>query len=98
MAGTGLVTMPDTTGWHLIEIVSEGTEVDVRRANPWDHSWVRDGTRIRVAHPSYPEQRHLLDVYRINVDDRTITFAAGELSADVWAFFVPDDEFVQDEL
>jgi hypothetical protein len=82
----------------LIGVVTEGTGVDVRRANPWDHTWIRDRTRIRVAHPSHPEQSHLLDVYRINPDGRTITFAAGEISANVWAFFAPDDEFVEDEL
>jgi hypothetical protein len=92
------VTAPVTTGWHSIDVVTEGTAIDVRGTNPWNHMWTPEGTQIQVAHPSYPEQRHLLDVYRIDVGKRTTIFAAGELSANVWLFLAPDDEFVQDEL
>src|SRR4051794_32102994 len=99
-ASDGLSELPQpvTTGWSLLKVVPEGGQVLVRGLDPWQREWVRDGTRIRITHPSYPDQRHPLDVYRIYEGGRTVTFAAGELSASVWAFYLPDEAFVPDEL
>ncbi|HEX6579046.1 MAG TPA: hypothetical protein VF082_11830, partial [Jiangellaceae bacterium] len=57
--------------------------------NPWEHDWLSQGEQIVVAHPAYPEQRHTVDVWAIRAPDRVVRFAAGEMSNNAWAFFVP---------
>lgn len=44
---------------------------------------------LTVRHPYYPTQEHRMPVYSITQGDRTTTFAAGELSNQVWGFFRP---------
>ena len=79
-----------TPGWRLVGVVTEGGSIDVAGLNPWDVRWESTLQRITVAHPSYPEQRHSLAIWRAAAPDRrALTFAAGELSNGVWAFFVP---------
>jgi hypothetical protein len=62
----------------------EGDEFDIGGVNPWQHEWLSQSERIVVAHPSYPAQRHEVDVWVIRV-----RFAAGEISNLAWAFFLP---------
>jgi hypothetical protein len=40
-------------------------------------------------HPSYPSERHTMFVYKLEIDGRTIEFAAGEYSNGVWGFYEP---------
>jgi hypothetical protein len=81
-----------TPGWHLVSMVWDGDPIDVRGVDPWSADWVNVGDQITIAHPSYPDQRHALDVYRAQEPSgRYVTFAAGELSNLAWAFFVPDE-------
>lgn len=79
-----------TTGWSLVGLVGEGDEIHVRDVNPWQHRWTRGDGRIRVSHPQYPHQRHLLDVWQIETNTGRVTFAAGELSNGAWCFYTPD--------
>jgi hypothetical protein len=44
---------------------------------------------VELPHPAYPNQRHRMSVYEIESGGRRIRFAAGELSANVWGFYVP---------
>lgn len=79
-----------TPGWRLVGVVTEDGSIDVAGLNPWDVRWESTLQRIAVAHPSYPHQRHSLDIWRAaGPDGRSVTFAAGEPSNGVWAFFVP---------
>ena len=79
-----------TPGWRLVGVVTEDGSIDVAGLNPWAVRWEPTLQRITVAHPSYPLQRHSLDVWRAaGADGRNVTFAAGELSNGVWAFLLP---------
>ncbi|MFL6163726.1 MAG: hypothetical protein ACJ74U_16090 [Jatrophihabitantaceae bacterium] len=70
----------------------EGGSISLRGINPWEYEWTNLNRSIVVPHPSYPNQRHALRVYRIGGEDRDATvFAAGELSAGVWGFYLPYD-------
>jgi hypothetical protein len=69
----------------------DGDEFDLDGLNPWQHEWIPQSQRIVVAHPSYPSQRHDVDVWMIEALDGTIRFAAGEMSNLAWAFFLPVD-------
>jgi len=74
-------------GWRPVGMCGEGDAFDLVGINPWDHEWVSQRERIVVAHPSYPSQRHDVDVWVIHAPDRIVRFAAGEMSNGVWAFF-----------
>jgi hypothetical protein len=83
---------PVTPGWEFVSIGFEDDPVDLGGGVnpwPWGPRWVPTGVRIVVAHPSYPQQRHAMDVYELDAGGRTVTFAAGEFSNGVWGFYVP---------
>jgi nitrogen fixation protein FixH len=77
-----------TPGWRLVDVVIEGDSVRVSGIDPWEHAWTRESRTIVVAHPSYPHQRHVLDVWQVAGPDGSAIFAAGELSNGVWSFYV----------
>lgn len=52
--------------------------------------WLSQRESITVAHPQHPELRHSLSVWSADEVAGQGRFAAGELSAGVWAFFVPE--------
>lgn len=78
-----------TPGWRSVGMCWDGEEFDLEGINPWEHEWVSQSERIVVAHPSYPLQRHDVDVWVIRAPDQVVRFAAGEMSNRAWAFFVP---------
>lgn len=76
--------------WKEIGVVAEGERIDIGGVNPWNHKWKETGqTPIQLPHPSYASQMHTMRVYEIETAGRAILFAAGELSANVWGFYVP---------
>jgi hypothetical protein len=86
-ADSGLVT----PGWRLLHIGFEGDSVSVAGINPWHAAeWVGTGGAITVAHPSYPAQRHTMQVYSLDPEHGEYVFAAGEFSNGVWGIYVPD--------
>ena len=79
-----------TPGWRSASLDVEGADVDIAGVNPWHGRWqALDRGPITVAHPSYPEQRHLMNVYETTATGIVITFAAGEFSNGAWGFYVP---------
>ncbi len=76
--------------WEFVDIVADGQPVDLDGVNPWDHEWISlDEEPIEVPHPSYPNQRHKMWIYKIDTGKKTVVFAAGEYSNCVWGFYVP---------
>lgn len=81
-----------TAGWRLLHVGFEGDDVRVAGINLWQAGdWAGTGRRITVVHPSYPDQRHAMDIYLLDPDDPGSVFAAGEFSNGVWGIYVPDD-------
>lgn len=79
-----------TPGWRLLHVGFEGDDVSVTGINLWEvGSWTSTGARITVAHPSYPAQRHTMQVYVLDPRDAGSLFAAGEFSNGVWGIYVP---------
>ncbi|MBA3314402.1 MAG: hypothetical protein M3552_08925 [Planctomycetota bacterium] len=76
--------------WIVCGVVIEGDRIDVRGVNPWDFKWASQHRTVELPHPSYPHQRHRLNVYEIDANGNQVVFAAGELSANVWGFYIPD--------
>lgn len=78
-----------TPGWKIVAIVAEGDSVLIQGQSPWALSWLGTAEApITVAHPSYPAQRHRMQVYDLAAS-RAVRFAAGEFSNGVWGFYVP---------
>lgn len=79
--------------WKSCGIVAEGYEIDVVGVNSWDFRWdTVTQPPIELPHPAYPSQRHRMWIYSIECGDKKIVFAAGELSANVWGFYLLDDD------
>ena len=75
--------------WKAVGVVAEGEPIEVGGVNPWSHSWTSlEQPAVELPHPSYPNQRHRMSVYEVESVGRKITFAAGELSANIWGFYV----------
>ena len=77
-----------TPGWRFLHVGFEGDQVELDGVRLWGVDWGRSQGRIVVAHPSYPDQRHLMWIYRIPTERGVVAFAAGEFSNGVWGFFM----------
>jgi hypothetical protein len=76
--------------WKSVGIVVEGNPISIGGLNPWDFEWRRvQDEPVQLPHPSYPNQKHSMWVYEVESDGRKVRFATGELSANVWGFYVP---------
>jgi len=77
------------SAWTPVEAVAEWEPISVQGMNPWKHKWVAvEHFPVQLPHPLYPNQRHAMNVYEVSDGQRTVRFAAGELSANVWGFYV----------
>ena len=76
--------------WRHFQTVIEGDAFDLNGINPWTYAsngWQSTGEHAQVSDPTH-RQDYRMPVYRITVDGRTVEFAAGEHSANVWGFYV----------
>ena len=80
---------PDAYDWKPVGVVSEGEPLEIGGVNVWSHEWESLNEPIELPHPTYPSEhlRHFI-VYRIPGPNRRIMFAAGELSPNIWGFYV----------
>jgi hypothetical protein len=77
--------------WKAVGVVVEGDSIRIRDVNVWDYTWTRlNEPSLELPHPSYASQLHSMNVYEIKAGSEDIRFAAGELSANVWGFYVPE--------
>jgi hypothetical protein len=77
--------------WKAVGVVGEGQPARIRDVNVWDYTWTRlNEPSVELPHPNYPSQLHSMNVYEITAGGERIQFAAGELSANVWGFYVPE--------
>jgi hypothetical protein len=79
-----------TSRWKVAGIAIEGERINIGGINPWNHEWTAaEEPAVELPHPQHLNQLHQMNVYRVESGGRTITFAAGELSMNVWGFYVP---------
>jgi hypothetical protein len=85
------MTPSGMTSWKAVGVVVEGQPVRIRDVNVWEYTWTQlNEPSVELPHPSYPSQLHSMSVYEIKAGGGRIRFAAGELSANVWGFYVPE--------
>ena len=76
--------------WKAVGIVVEGNPIVIEGLNPWVFEWRKvQEASVRLPYPAYPNQRHPMWIYEIESDGRLVRFATGDLSANVWGFYVP---------
>jgi len=70
------------------EFVKTGTEVDCELfgIKIFDHQWESTGQKIEVADPVYGQLK-ILTVYNVTIKNTPVTFASGEFSNGVYAFY-----------
>lgn len=55
----------------------------------WGTPWRRTlEPSVQLPHPSHPRELHTFRIYDIDGPNGLITFAAAELSMNVWGFYV----------
>jgi len=75
--------------WQSAGITMDGQAFRLGGLNVWKHKWSRLAEApVELPHPSYPKQLHKMWQYEIQDGNRRVQFAAGELSAGVWGFYV----------
>jgi len=76
--------------WKYLTTVADGCELEINGINVWSQEWIRTkADPIEVLHPNYPDQKHKVYSYIVEIGTKKISFAAGELSNCVWCFYVP---------
>jgi hypothetical protein len=77
--------------WKCCGACIEGQPIDVDGIDPWHFEhWHDEHQKVQLPHPQYSHQRHSMSIYSITTDGRKVVFAAGELSANVWGFYIPE--------
>jgi len=75
--------------WKPLGVVAEGQPIEVEGVNLWDHEWTSLNEPLELPHPQYPsEHMRYFVVYELRSAPKRIMFAAGELSPNVWGFYV----------
>ena len=78
-----------TTEWKLHAVVADGEPLIISGVDVWASEWEPTAeTPLVVPHPNYPSQEHELQPYRVFSGNHSAYFAAGELSNNVWCFYV----------
>lgn len=76
--------------WKPVGVVAEGDALEINGSNIWSGKWVSlDAPPVRLAHPAFVGQTHAFRLYRFEDSQASFTFAAAELSPNVWGFYVP---------
>jgi hypothetical protein len=75
--------------YREIGVTAEGWDIQIEGLNPWKHEWIPlPDPPIELPHPQYRHQLHRMNHYAIVTEEKTVAFAAGELSASVWGFYL----------
>lgn len=78
-----------TTNWNYIATISDGESFEIDGINIWNKEWKSTGEKTTVKDPIY-KQDHLISVYNIIVNNKTIEFAAGEFSNEIFGIYQRD--------
>jgi len=75
--------------YEEVGVVAESQRILLKGLNPWQHDWVcLAGKTVQLPHPQYKQQMHEMRHYTLSYEGQTITFAAGEVSMNVWGFYL----------
>jgi hypothetical protein len=77
--------------WAFKHIGFESDGFRIGGLDVWEEEWrsVGNGSRVDLPHPAHPNQIHSYEIHEIGNEASPFRFAAQELSAGVWGFYVP---------
>jgi hypothetical protein len=76
--------------WNVVGAVFEGEPISIGGLNPWDFKWRQiEPSPVELPHPQYASELHRMWIYEVEGSVKTVRFAAGELSPNVWGFYIP---------
>jgi len=79
--------------WRAAGVASNGKALNLHGVNIWNGTWTPvDAAPVSLAHPDYPGQHHAFSLYRYTLNDTRFTFAAAEVAAGVWGFYLEDSQ------
>ena len=64
-------------------------EVELFGVNIFDYKWENTDT-VAILDPKYNNEYHF-NVYKVIIDGKEYEFAAGEVSNNVWCFYLPKE-------
>jgi hypothetical protein len=73
--------------WEYVKTEVEGN-CQLFGVNLFDYEWEDTHSRIKVKDPAY-RQEHMITIFRVKIEDKFYTFAAGEFSNCIWGFYLP---------
>ena len=75
--------------WKPLGVVEEGNALLANGSNIWSGKWVpTNAPPVKLEHPAIAGQLHNFRLYRFQSSGITFSFAAAELSPNVWGFYV----------
>lgn len=78
------------SAWRQVHIGIEGDGLKIDGVKIWQHEWRRTNEgAITLPHPQYKHQLNQFVIYETGLQNRSVRFAACELSNAVWGFNVP---------
>ena len=76
--------------WRYLHIGPENDDVQYDDVKLWSHEWKKQGeVPITANHPQHSSELHRLNRFFVQADGKLVEFAAAEVSAGVWLFWVP---------
>lgn len=78
-------------GWVFVGHCLENDPFELEGVDVW-RNWVITGERAEIRDPLYHWQEYNFPVYTMTDGKKTVEFAAGEFSNNVWGFFQRLDE------
>jgi len=72
--------------WRFYKTGVEGS-CELFGVNIFEYKWENTNQVIRVLELSYNKE-HEMNIYKADIDNKTVTFATGELSNRVYGFYV----------
>jgi len=74
--------------WKFVKAGIEGN-CELFGVNIFDCKWEKTNQKVCVIEPTY-NQKYEMNVYSTNINDKSVTFAAGEFSNCVYGFYVQE--------
>jgi hypothetical protein len=76
--------------WKSIHVGKRGDRLKIGGISVWDEEWRSDGRTVQLPHPLHTTESFAFRICEIGTMRAPVRFAAGQVGAGVWAFYVED--------
>lgn len=78
-----------TSERRALGVIEAGSALVVNGSDIWSGKWVSlNADPLSLEYPAYPGHVHTFELYRFEATGDSFSFAAAELSPNVWGFYV----------